>query len=50
MSSGNMGGGTMGDGTGTASIDAYSSERIQNFEEAFMKIKSATGITDIGRF
>ena len=33
---------------GTANtIDIHSVERIQNFEEAYNKIKAATGITDI---
>ena len=31
----------------TNTIDVHSVERIQNFEEAYNKIKSATGITDI---
>ncbi len=33
--------------TGTFSQDNQSLERVQNFEEAFNKIKGATGITDI---
>ena len=31
----------------TSALDNHSFERIQNFEEAFNKIKAATGITDI---
>eukprot|EP00607_Mallomonas_marina_P008935 CAMPEP_0182422550 /NCGR_PEP_ID=MMETSP1167-20130531/8283_1 /TAXON_ID=2988 /ORGANISM="Mallomonas Sp, Strain CCMP3275" /LENGTH=564 /DNA_ID=CAMNT_0024600715 /DNA_START=118 /DNA_END=1815 /DNA_ORIENTATION=- len=36
-------------GTGLEKMDAQASyERVQNFEEAFNKIRAATGITDIG--
>lgn len=31
----------------TSALDNHSFERIQNFEEAFNKIRAATGITDI---
>jgi len=44
--SGGIGG--VGGGVGSSGItDGTSFERIQNFEEAFNKIKGATGITDI---